>query len=72
MTRFSAVASMAGVLTGGLPAPVCSKRTRQATSSMPVGTPARTWRGLHGCPSISGAGGSDGHSPPGQWAVSAA
>ena len=32
----------------------------------------RTWRGLRGCPSTSGAGGSDGQSPPGQWAVSAA
>ena len=61
-----------GVVTEGLPSAVRWNRTRHATSSMPVGTPARTCRGLHGRPSISGAGGSDGHSPPGQRAVSAA
>ena len=31
---------------------------RQVTSSMPAGTPADTWRGVHGSPSFSGAGGS--------------
>src|SRR5215813_5309044 len=51
ITWFSAVASMAGVVTEGLPSAVRWNRTLQATSSMPVGTPARTCRGLHGCPS---------------------
>jgi len=74
MTRFSAVASVAGVVSGGLWCPPCpsGSSTWQQTPSMPAGTPARTCRGDSGCPSTSGAGGSDGQSPPGQCAVSAA
>ena len=47
MTRFSATANRPGVLLiDG--APACGISTWQATSSMPAGTPARTWQGLRG------------------------
>jgi hypothetical protein len=70
----SAAASIAGVVTGVLPwLPwLPGSSTRQQTSSRPAPTPARTCRGLRGCPSTSGAAGKPGHSSPGQCAVSAA
>ena len=66
LTSVRAWASSAGVVTGGR-----SRRGRwnsasQATESMAVGTPARTWRGLRGWPSAIGAGGSEVLSSPAQ------
>ncbi len=72
ITSASASANSAGVVSGG---PRRRSRWNSAwvvTSSMEAGTPAHTWRGLHGLPSASGAGGSVPIPGPGQYRVSAA
>ena len=63
-----ASANIAAVLSAGPWRFGCWNSARQVTSSMPAGTPADTWRGVHGPPSFSGAGGSSpGADPADPW-----
>ena len=65
-TRESASANSIGVVIAA-PLRLCRwYRAWQMIESMLAGTPADTWRGLHGVPSTIGAGGSGVASGPGQ------
>jgi hypothetical protein len=65
-TLARASANIAGVLSAGPCRLGRWNSAWQVTASMPAGTPADTWRGVHRAPSVSGAGGSSpGPDPPG-------
>ena len=65
-TRESASANSIGVVIAAPLRPCRWNRAWQMIESMVAGTPADTWRGLQGAPSITGAGGSGVASGPGQ------